>query len=290
MTVSSTGDFVVTGGNDRSIRIWSQTDEPVFLDSERQKERDEAADAKVALQQQKIGVITGSGIDPTDSESAAINRGKASSEMLRDSERLIDLLDTAIVDDTNWTRYYELLAKQKAAKHAVATAALENTVLVGSVQRTVPLSADRAATAAAAAAAARTAAGLSATSASAASAAVADEPVPTPPKNPMLWGKTASESLLQKLSDIKSTDLEETLLVLPFEYAMRLLSHLDGFLAPSNGKGAESAELCIRCVLFLLTIHHTQIIANQMFVGTLCVWCLACGVVVCYRRSCLYVY
>jgi hypothetical protein len=87
--------------------------------------------------------------------------------------------------------------------------------------------------------------------------------VPQPPKNPLLWGKTVEDSILDKLTSIKSTDLEETLLVLPFEFAMRLLSFLDRFI--SQGK---EIELCVRCVLYLLTIHHSQIIANQLLVGT----------------------
>jgi U3 small nucleolar RNA-associated protein 12 len=98
LTVSSIGDFVVTGGNDRSLRIWTQTDEPVFLDSEREKERNEAYEKHVSTEQQKIGVMAGSGIDPDNAESAAVSKGKATPDMLRDSERLIELLDISIVD------------------------------------------------------------------------------------------------------------------------------------------------------------------------------------------------
>lgn len=37
MTVSSLGDFVVTGSHDRSLRRWERTDEPFFVEEEREK-------------------------------------------------------------------------------------------------------------------------------------------------------------------------------------------------------------------------------------------------------------
>jgi len=38
LAVSSVGDFLVSSSNDRSIRIWQQTDEQVFLEEEREME------------------------------------------------------------------------------------------------------------------------------------------------------------------------------------------------------------------------------------------------------------
>ena len=37
MAVSSLGDFVVTGSHDRSLRRWERTDEPFFVEEEREK-------------------------------------------------------------------------------------------------------------------------------------------------------------------------------------------------------------------------------------------------------------
>lgn len=45
VTVNSTGDRIVSGGNDRSLRVWEQTDEQVFLEEEREKEMDEMFEA-----------------------------------------------------------------------------------------------------------------------------------------------------------------------------------------------------------------------------------------------------
>lgn len=38
MVVSRTGDFVISASHDKSIRVWSRTDEPLFLDEERERE------------------------------------------------------------------------------------------------------------------------------------------------------------------------------------------------------------------------------------------------------------
>ena len=38
LEVSSDGSFVLSGGHDRSLRLWRRTDEMVFLDEEREKE------------------------------------------------------------------------------------------------------------------------------------------------------------------------------------------------------------------------------------------------------------
>ena len=37
IAVSSNGSFLVTGGQDRSIRVWERTDEQLFLEEERER-------------------------------------------------------------------------------------------------------------------------------------------------------------------------------------------------------------------------------------------------------------
>ncbi|KAF2835524.1 WD40 repeat-like protein [Patellaria atrata CBS 101060] len=41
MTVSKAGDFFITASHDKSIRVWSQSDEPIFLEEERERELEE---------------------------------------------------------------------------------------------------------------------------------------------------------------------------------------------------------------------------------------------------------
>ncbi|KAF2099379.1 WD domain-containing protein [Rhizodiscina lignyota] len=41
MSVSRTGEFVVTSSHDKSIRVWFQSDEPIFLEEERERQMEE---------------------------------------------------------------------------------------------------------------------------------------------------------------------------------------------------------------------------------------------------------
>lgn len=44
LTISRSGEFIVSASHDKSIRIWEQTDEPLFLEEEREKEMEEMYD------------------------------------------------------------------------------------------------------------------------------------------------------------------------------------------------------------------------------------------------------
>ena len=54
------------------------------------------------------------------------------------------------------------------------------------------------------------------------------------------------------------SELEESLLVMPFSYTTQLLPLLDEFI-----KHGWEVELSCRCLFFLLRIHHGQITSNQ---------------------------
>ncbi len=49
LTVANKGHFVVSAGNDRSLRLWVQTDQQVFLDEERERKMAESYDNSVRL-------------------------------------------------------------------------------------------------------------------------------------------------------------------------------------------------------------------------------------------------
>jgi U3 small nucleolar RNA-associated protein 12 len=48
LAVSNQGSFVITGSHDKSLRIWEKTDEPLFLEEEREKELEQLYDANLA--------------------------------------------------------------------------------------------------------------------------------------------------------------------------------------------------------------------------------------------------
>jgi U3 small nucleolar RNA-associated protein 12 len=70
--------------------------------------------------------------------------------------------------------------------------------------------------------------------------------------------KTAREYLLEVMKRVKSSELEEALLVLPLSYVTTLLSVLNACVE----RGWET-ELCSRALLYLLRIHRGQITSSH---------------------------
>ncbi|XP_049621861.1 WD repeat-containing protein 3 [Suncus etruscus] len=84
------------------------------------------------------------------------------------------------------------------------------------------------------------------------------------PVNPILmaYGNISpSAYVLEILKGIKSSELEEALLVLPFSYVPDMLKLFDEFIQLGT-----DIELLCRCLFFLLRIHFGQITSNQMLV------------------------
>jgi U3 small nucleolar RNA-associated protein 12 len=76
--------------------------------------------------------------------------------------------------------------------------------------------------------------------------------------NMLLLGLDEGAYLLRAISSVRATELEQALLLLPFESAATLLERLLP-LVPS----APPAELMARCVLFVLKIHHKRIASSR---------------------------
>lgn len=47
LDVSADGSFVLSGGHDRSLRLWRRTDEMVFLEEERERELEDLFEAEL---------------------------------------------------------------------------------------------------------------------------------------------------------------------------------------------------------------------------------------------------
>ncbi|XP_039697255.1 WD repeat-containing protein 3 [Pteropus medius] len=92
-------------------------------------------------------------------------------------------------------------------------------------------------------------------------AAGKEVPLPT---NPILlaYGSISpSAYVLEIFKGIKSSELEESLLVLPFSYVPDILKLSNEFMQLGS-----DVELLCRCLFFLLRIHFGQITSNQMLV------------------------
>lgn len=109
LSVSRTGEFIVTASHDKSIRVWEQTDEQIFLEEERDKELEELYEKTLttSLEQDE-------GTGPEKSEVA--DAGKQTSETLMAGEKIIEALELGIPD----LELVQEWAKAKALKHNIA--------------------------------------------------------------------------------------------------------------------------------------------------------------------------
>lgn len=92
LAMSHSGEFIVTASHDKSIRIWQQTDEPLFLEEEREKEMEEAYDSTLtaSLEQDEDG---------EDGEKAeAVDAGKQTTGTLMAGEKIVEALDLGMED------------------------------------------------------------------------------------------------------------------------------------------------------------------------------------------------
>lgn len=91
LAVSRTGEFIVSASHDKSIRIWQQTDEQIFLEEEREKELEELYDKTLATSLEYE--------EENDAEQAEVAAaGKQTSETLMAGERIMEALEIGIVD------------------------------------------------------------------------------------------------------------------------------------------------------------------------------------------------
>jgi U3 small nucleolar RNA-associated protein 12 len=89
MTVGRTGDFIVTASHDKSIRIWTRSDEPIFLEEEQERELEEMYEKTLATNLE--GDEDGEGAE-------AVDASKQTMQTLTAGERIQEALDLGIAD------------------------------------------------------------------------------------------------------------------------------------------------------------------------------------------------
>ncbi|KAF4108985.1 WD repeat-containing protein 3 [Onychostoma macrolepis] len=95
----------------------------------------------------------------------------------------------------------------------------------------------------------------------------AGKELPPPKMNPILvaFGNISpSRYVLEVIKKVRSSELEVSLLVLPFPYVPDLLKLFNGYVQ----QGLE-VELVCRCLFFLLRVHFGHITSNQMLLSVI---------------------
>ncbi|KAJ2395526.1 beta transducin [Coemansia sp. RSA 2603] len=107
LAVAKHGNFVVSSSQDRSIRIWDKTEEPLFLEEERERELEELYDRgleeSLDRDETAIGGEDGDAVDTEESQRA----GKATMETLKAGERIMEALELADEERRKWHEYEE---------------------------------------------------------------------------------------------------------------------------------------------------------------------------------------
>ncbi|KAL1919761.1 uncharacterized protein VTP21DRAFT_1692 [Calcarisporiella thermophila] len=85
---------------------------------------------------------------------------------------------------------------------------------------------------------------------------------PPPQRNPILLAMgdlTPEQYVLRTIEKVRSSELEEALLVLPFDKVISLLGYLNEWI-----RREWSIPLACRILFYLLRVHHHQIVANRV--------------------------
>ncbi|KAJ3948248.1 beta transducin [Colletotrichum fioriniae] len=91
MAVGHTGNFLVTAGHDKSIRVWDETDEQIFLEEEREREIEELYEKTLTTSLERDP-------DAEDQEGEVGAASKQTVETLMAGERIAEALEIAIAD------------------------------------------------------------------------------------------------------------------------------------------------------------------------------------------------
>lgn len=104
LAVSRTGEFLVSASHDKSIRVWNQTDEQIFLEEEREKELEELYESTLttSLEQEEAG----------EEKGEAVAAGKQTIETLMAGEKIAEALEVGMVDLALMNEYHQAKATQ----------------------------------------------------------------------------------------------------------------------------------------------------------------------------------
>ena len=109
LAISHTGEFIVSASHDKSIRTWVQTDEPLFLEEEREKELEESYDNTLTAS------LDQDDEDGDGEKAEAVYAGKQTSDTLMAGEKIMEALDLGMEDLDTMRHWRSIKASQPNA-------------------------------------------------------------------------------------------------------------------------------------------------------------------------------
>ncbi|KAJ1899663.1 beta transducin [Kickxella alabastrina] len=109
LLVAKHGNFIVASSQDRSIRVWDKTEEPLFLEEERERELEEIYDRGLeeSLDRKESTIGRGDGEDEEMEGEESQRAGKATMETLKAGERIMEALELADEERKKWHEFEE---------------------------------------------------------------------------------------------------------------------------------------------------------------------------------------
>jgi U3 small nucleolar RNA-associated protein 12 len=185
LAVSSLGDYVITGSHDRSLRRWERTEEPFFIEEERERRLDSLFEEEVDAVGDRRPLGPDGTVVEIGEEGAVGVAGRKTTEVVNAVDSIVEALDMAAAEE----------------------------------ERTA-------------------------------------EPRPPPP-NPLLLGLSPADYVLHVLGQVRGSELEQALVMMPFTDALRLLGYLATWL-----KTSPRVELLCRASVLLMKVHMQQLMAT----------------------------
>lgn len=211
LAVSRDGSFVVSSSHDHSTRIWSATNDQVFLEEEREKEMDELYETELLDSLEGDAPQQKNNEDDEDGEGGDAEKvRKQTMETLKAGEKLMEALDIGIAD-LRAIQEYELQLKQFQSNQTGVSMPLK----------------------------------------------------PTPNAILLAYNITGQQYVLDTLLKIRSSHLEDALLVLPFSYTVQLLEFISIWTNDQNLSNNLVNIVTICKVLFFVVRSNAKELISQ---------------------------
>ncbi|GMF55220.1 unnamed protein product [Phytophthora fragariaefolia] len=239
LAVSGDGSFVVSCSQDRSLCKYVRTEDQVFIEEEKEKEMEQRFEEELTNNSNGKAPALGKekGDENEDGNDNSASASKRTIESVRAGESLmeaIDLAESELQAIADFERVQKKKAKEaevaakkrkhekkKAAEEARANALPGNEV--DEEEEEAP----------------------------------SKEKKATRPPNMLLLGYSPLKYVLHTLRRIRPHDMEEALIVLPFDYVERIIRLLLQLISSHL-----EVEFCCRVLLFLLKLHNSAICAR----------------------------
>jgi U3 small nucleolar RNA-associated protein 12 len=132
--IGRNGKILVTGSHDKSIRFWENTEEPLFLEEEREKEMEKLYEGDIADNLNREDGIIGAGadggmIDPSTQAEATMVQ-KHTTETLMAGEKIMEALELADCELEGIRKYNEVVERLPPSEKGKVGPPARNPVLV----------------------------------------------------------------------------------------------------------------------------------------------------------------